>query len=153
MDGGTKFAANWIGIVVFLVIGPVAGEVLRCYNCTIGDRSCGTESNPHGAPIECPNSTMCSSTVHTMNLPGGRKWTKTLRNCAWQTVLTHVLNNKRWEPNYSVVKDAYNEGCTDKDNVRTCYCTGSLCNSSSSRTLNFGLTLVWIFVVKLFLPV
>ncbi|KAH8320909.1 hypothetical protein KR067_011926 [Drosophila pandora] len=161
---GTTLSPVWISLVSLLILvgaGPVAtDEILRCYKCSETDKLCGSSRNPYGNILECGNSTMCFATTHTRIMSGGN-WIRTLRGCAKQVKQVHILvkNNesekKHWDMGYTVVNDAYQEGCITKDNVEYCYCRGSLCNSSSNLRLDLALPvlLIVMFLGKLLLPV
>ncbi|KAH8301632.1 hypothetical protein KR059_007066 [Drosophila kikkawai] len=156
MGRGTELsAAGSLWISVFWLIGGAlvasaasSDEVLRCFQCSDSDISCGSPRNPLGNVLECPNSTMCSYTERTLVL-NGREWTKTLRGCANQVQRTVDLVNRKWEFGYEV-KDQYEEGCVRKDKVNYCHCRGSLCNSSSWPSVDFRL-LIFASIVCLLL--
>ncbi|KAH8386245.1 hypothetical protein KR200_007733 [Drosophila serrata] len=152
MGRGTELSAAgslWIG-VFWLMAGAVASsssdDVLRCFQCSESDISCGSPRNPLGNVLECPNSTMCSYTERTLVL-NGREWTKTLRGCANQVQRTVDLVNRKWEFGYEVKGDQYEEGCVRKDKVNYCHCRGSLCNSSSFSKLDFRLLIFASIVI------
>lgn len=157
---GTTLSPVWIALVTLLILagaGPVASDdILRCYKCDKTDKLCGTGRVPYGNILECGNSTMCFATTHTLIMLDSN-WTTTLRGCAQQVREVHNLVKKRWDPGYIVDNDAYQEGCTTKDNVQYCYCRGSLCNSSTDLRRNRALPVLLIvstmFLGKLLLPV
>ncbi|KAH8400967.1 hypothetical protein KR009_002184 [Drosophila setifemur] len=156
MGNGTKIALSWLSVVGLIAVGVglAHGDApLRCYQCSESDISCGSNRNPYGKIVECGNSTMCTTTVITKNLLDGKEWHKTLRDCARQVKPTMNLVKRKWVEGFVVDPDLYQEGCSRLDTILYCYCTGSLCNSSSSPILDLRLILLLIFVGKLLLPV
>ncbi|XP_039147910.1 uncharacterized protein LOC27206163 isoform X2 [Drosophila simulans] len=119
--------------MVWLVAGLATAEALRCYECADQETSCGSADNSPGRVRECPNSTMCSTTM-----------------------LTTMVNGNEW------IRDMYRlmdlpEGCKKENGMMYCNCRGELCNTGSQSSPNFRLPFVLILLAlvcgKILLPV
>ncbi|XP_043643971.1 uncharacterized protein LOC122613720 [Drosophila teissieri] len=140
--------------MVWLAAGLATGEVLRCFECTDLETSCGSADNSPGRVRECPNSTMCSTNMLTTMI-NGNEWIRVRRGCAQQVDLYFVYIGKHWVQKYRV-KDIP-EGCKRENGKMNCNCRGHLCNSGSHSPSSFRLPFVLILLAlafgKILLPV
>nr|AAL90265.1 HL07915p [Drosophila melanogaster] len=140
--------------MVWLVAGLAIGEALRCYECVDQETSCGSADNSPGRVRECPNSTMCSTTMLT-TMVNGNEWIRVRRGCAKQVDYYFDYIGKHWEQKYRLMD--LPEGCKKENGRMNCNCRGELCNSGSHSTPNFRLPFVLILLAlvcgKILLPV
>ncbi|EDV56328.1 uncharacterized protein LOC6546818 [Drosophila erecta] len=140
--------------MVWLVAGLATGEVLRCFECLDEETSCGSGYNSPGRVRQCPNSTMCSTTLMT-TMVNGNVWIRGRRGCANQVDVYLDYVGKHWEPKYKLID--LQEGCKKENGIISCNCYGQLCNSGNHSPASFRLPLVLIFLAlaygKILLPV
>ncbi|XP_059220002.1 uncharacterized protein LOC131995358 [Stomoxys calcitrans] len=159
-----------IKIIQILVISGLLADrsiALQCFSCGVTNDETKTNTHNDVIPIcskfdgssrfvvECPFSTMCLRTVHTMYLKHGIKQQTTTLSCAQQKYTEYKLENKNWVPN-DFVKEVYPEGCIVEPNdllastKMSCYCRGHLCNFANRPTME-AKTKTFVFLIIIIL--
>lgn len=113
---------------------------LQCYQCGVEADVLPVCSELKDAPeykVKCGNSTMCRTTISSIELLDGSTWIAETRGCANQVhVIVTLPKGRRQFVDVAVVEEPYPVGCVTQPNntmltstIRECYCRGNLCNA------------------------
>ncbi|CAH1970392.1 unnamed protein product [Acanthoscelides obtectus] len=148
-------------LLTFSVVLPYC-DAIRCYECYIvpthpykfnanaSVNVCDKFDYSQKFVTECVNSTFCRKTIYkgSVEVP----LLRVERGCANQDYYGLRYENQVYYDYHSIVRDAYNSGCSTSDTygvksvqVENCYCDTDFCNQSSS--INGNVLVVMLIVL------
>lgn len=157
--------SNVISLSVFIFCLLKYVESIRCYECYLVEHSdykpgnvtqnlCKDFDSSEKFVKECGNSSFCRKTILSAIL--SHPLVGIQRGCATQLELYQQYENGIWNKSFTVVENAYNEGCAVSESyglrtvkIEECFCTTDFCNSGRNNISSFIVVLFCVAVLVL----